>query len=157
MASTIVVGTNSWVTLAEANTYFGDRPMSSEYWVSGNDKNAAILYAYKLLTRSNRYELPTTATQSMKDAQCELAYYLLQQLNDIDIRMGLQAQGVVQAGMLKEAYRGDLVGGGAFPFPATVVDLLSGYDTVRGMFVFDVERDEEEYTNYDAPTNLERE
>jgi len=155
MPSTITTGTNSWVSLADANTYFDDRPNSTDYWVSGANKNRSILYAYKLLTRSRRFSLPTTAVQVMKDAQCELCYFLLQHGEDLDIRMGLQAQGILQTGILRETYKDrDSI---EFPFPAVVVDLLSDYDNVRGAYILDVERDEEQYTSYDAPTNIERE
>jgi hypothetical protein len=153
MPSTITVGTNSFVSLADSNTYFGDRPGSSDYWVSGSDKNAAILYAYKLLKKSRRFSLPATATQAVKDAQCELAYYLLIHLSDIDIRMGLRAQGVLEAGILREKFKSD--DAAEFPFPSVVIDLLAAYDTTRGMYILDVERDEEEHTDYDAPTNRE--
>jgi hypothetical protein len=52
MVSTLVVGTNTYVTRAEANTYLGDA-LGSESWafLSPDDQDKALLTAFKLLER----------------------------------------------------------------------------------------------------------
>jgi len=147
------VGTNSWLTEAEADTYMADRLAISDYWNADAEKSAALVTAYRWLTASNRFSFPTTATQAMKDAQTEYALYLIQHQPDLDLRMGLQAQSVTKAGIVKETY--DL-NRERFPFPPVVEGLLEAY-LVEGPFhIFDVERDEEQLTSYNAPGNLTR-
>jgi len=150
----IVVGTNSWITEVAANTYMGTRLKASDYWTDdAADNSPALITAYKRLVNGNRFSFPATATQIMKDAQCEFALYLLQHLPDEDIRMGLQSQYVVEAGIVKEKY-GNIVQG--IVYPAVVVSLLYDYDNRQPYQVFDIERDEEQETDYDAVGNLTR-
>ena len=89
----------------------------------------------------------------MKDAQCEYALYLLQHLPDEDLRLGIQTQGVVAAGVVKERYGATPTD---LPFPPTILSLLEGFTTSKPYRVFDLERDEEQETDYDAVGNLPR-
>lgn len=149
----IDVGTNSWVTEAEADAYLEDRVGASLYWASGVDKEGALITAYRWLKANPNLNIPATATQAVKDAQCEYALFLIQHQPDIDLRMGLQAQGVAEAGIVKEKYRVKMPG---LPIPPSVMALL---DDLRSNIPFhtgDLERDEEQTTGYDAPGNLER-
>lgn len=98
----ITVGTDSYVTLAEANAYFDSRPFSTN-WTDATDdeKEDALKYATKLIDlRSytgirtelsqelafprtnmyidNVYQPSSTVPQRVKDAQCEMALYLTQ-------------------------------------------------------------------------------
>lgn len=151
MAATITVGTNSWVTEAEANAFFEGRIGSSDYWSVGAANNIpALITAYNWLN-AGRFSLPDTATAAVKNAQCEMALFLLQHQPDIDLRMGLQVQGVVAAGIVKERYRDD--GTIELPVPPIVQKLLAGYDTHRSLYLVNIERDEGEGVDYDAFTN----
>ena len=146
--ATIVVGTNSWVTEAEANTYFGGRIFSSENWTdAASDNIPALITAYNWLN-SGGYSLPATATQGVQDAQCEMALFLLQHQPDLDLRMGLQVQGVIQAGVVKERYReyNTIV----LPVPPIVANLLEAWSTDRPVYMVDLARNEEESVSYDA-------
>lgn len=149
--ATIIVGTNSWVTEAAANTYFGERMGAGDYWVDGaTDNIPALITAYRWLN-AGRFTFPTTITQPIKDAQCEMALFLLQHQPDLDLRMGLRAQGVIVAGVVKEQYKNsDCV---ELPVPPIVARLLSGYDTDRAIYLINIERNEEEGVSYDAFTN----
>lgn len=148
MPPVIVVGTNSWVTETEANTYFEARVTAADYWVNSATINKpALITAYKWL-KAGKYTFPTTATQNMKDAQCEYALFLIQHQPDLDLRMGLQAQGVVQAGVVKERYRED--NSIELPVPVIVQTLLQAYDTDRPVYLVNLERNEEEGVGYDA-------
>ena len=152
MATSIVVGTNSWVTEAEANTYFSGRIKASDYWTNGaTDNIPALVTAYKWL-HAGRYTFPTTVADAMKDAQCEMALFLLQHQPDLDLRMGLQAQGVISAGVVKERYREDNTV--EMPLPPIVQQLLGAYDTDSSAYLINIERNEEEGVNYDAFSNL---
>ena len=148
----ITVGTNSWVTEAEANTYFDDRIFASDYWTdAASDNSPALVTAYKWLN-SGPYSFPATAVQNMKDAQCEMAFFLLQHQPDLDLRMGLQAQGVIAAGVVKERYKNDNYV--ELPVPPIVQKLLEGYSTDKPVYLVDIERNEEESVSYDAFANL---
>jgi len=147
----IVVGTNSWVTEAEANTYFDDRIRASDYWTDAADDNVpALITAYNWLN-AGKYAFPTTATQPIKDAQCEYAFFLLQHQPDLDLRMGLQAQGVIAAGVVKERYKDDNYL--ELPLPPIVVKLLEGYDTERPVYLVNLARNENEGVDYNAFDN----
>ena len=148
----IVVGTNSWLTEAAANTYMGNRLDADSYWIDEEaDNKRALITAYKWLNAGS-YSFPTTPVQTMKDAQCEMALFLLQHQPDIDLRMGLQAQGVIVAGVVKERYKDDNYV--ELPIPPIVQKLLSGYDTDRPVYLVNIERNEEESVDYDAYGNL---
>ena len=144
-------GQNSWVTEAEADTFMATRMGASLYWTDGEGDNvAAVVTAYKWLN-SGVFSFPTTATQPMKDAQCEMALFLLQHQPDLDLRMGLQAQGVTSAGVVKEKYRED--NAIELPIPPIVQTLLDAYATDKSVFLVNLERNEEEGVAYDAYTN----
>ena len=149
----LAVGTNSWLTEAAADTYFSDRVGVTDYWKSGAEKSPALITAYNELNNSNKYTFPTTATQVMKDAQCEYALHLLIHAPDRAIREGLQAQNVVKAGVVKEEY---LLPRTSMNFPPLIMSMLQSYETETIGYIFDIERDEEQETDYDAVTNLQR-
>lgn len=150
--ATIVVGTNSWVTELVANDYMESRMGASSYWEDGSEDNeAALITAYKWLNAGS-YSFPTTPVQTMKDAQCEMALFLLQHQPDIDLRMGLQAQGVIVAGVVKERYKDDNYV--ELPIPPIVKKLLEDYSTERPVYLINIERNENEGVDYDAYGNL---
>lgn len=156
MAVTITVGTNSWVTEAEANAYLAARLRASDTWTDGaTDNAAALVTAYRWLMASGQYSLSASASASdaVKNAQCEYALWLLQQQPALDARMGLQVQHVVEAGVVKEKYSKP---DGNIPIPTVVDRMLNNYRTQKQAYVFDVERNEEQETDYNAPGNLTR-
>ncbi len=147
----LVVGTNSWLTEAQANTYFADRLKASDYWTDAADDNPpALITAYKWLNAGS-YSFPATPTQIMKDAQCEMAFFLLQHQPDLDLRMGLQSQSVIAAGVVKERYKDDNYV--ELPIPPLVKKLLEGYSTDRAAYIIDIARNENESVDYNAYTN----
>ena len=155
MAATIVVGTNSWVTEAEANTWMEGRIHAGDYWVDGAADNVpALITAYYWLTDTPAFSFPTVVTAAMKRIQYEMALFLLQHQPDIDLRMGLQAQGVSEAGIVKEKYGMEIAG---IPLPPAVADLVKAFRTRHPLALVDLERDEEQLTSYDAVTNTDRE
>lgn len=143
----IVVGTNSWATLAYAETYFTTRLNADVYWnatVTDAKKEAALITAYEFLMGSGNYSIASDSTDSaVKKAQCEMALFLLQHLADMDARKGIQAQGVEQAGIVQETY--DMSKVGELPVPPIVRHLLK--DSVAegaGLGGVDISRDDAE-------------
>lgn len=119
----IVVGTNSWVTLEYANTYFSTRLNAYVYWNTAAAKEAALVTAFEFLMGCGLYSIAADSTDvAVKKAQCEMALFLLQHGADMDARKGIQAQGVSQAGIVGESY--DLSRAGEFPLPPIVKQLL---------------------------------
>ncbi len=156
MAATITPGTNSWITEVEANTFMEGRIKADDYWTDGKTINkAALITAYFWLTDSPKFSFPAYAdvTAAMKRLQCEMALFLLQHQPDIDLRMGLQSQNVIEAGIVKEKYVMEVMG---IPVPPAVADLAYAYCNQKPLYLVDLERDEEQETDYDAVSNLNR-
>lgn len=144
----LVVNTNSWVTEAEANDYMESRFGSWEFWDDETNKAAALITAYKRIAESGAFSnLPSTANQAMKDAQCEMALFLVAEGGDILRRKSLQVQGVTSAGIVKEAY--DASVRNRIPFPPEVTKLLEAYagDLDTNCFFDDLSRDDDEDVN----------
>ena len=130
-----------------------ERMGAREYWTDGGEDNVpSLITAYKWLNATPKFSFPTTIAQTMKDLQCEMALFLLQHQPDIDLRMGLQAQGVSEAGIVKEKYL-NIAG---IPVPPVVVDMAEAYINQKPLYILDLERDEEQLTSYDAVSNLDR-
>jgi len=138
----ITVGTNSWCTLAEANTYFTTRLGCAAYWNTAASKEAALVTAFKQIIGSGLFDISASATeQEIKDAQCEMALFLLIHQADMDARAGLQAQGVIKAGIVQEEY--DPAAAGKPMIPANVMALLSAYTSVNPLFSAEITRDDD--------------
>ncbi len=97
--------TTGWASIEEANDYFRFRLGASTYWHPESEKGAALVTAYEQLVACGRFTFPTTATSEMKKMQFEQALFLLMNAGGNDQRAGLQAMGVVSAGIVKESYR----------------------------------------------------
>lgn len=142
------VGTNSWLSVQDADTYMASRYGADEFWGEDTNKVAALVTAYNRIVNSGAFpDLPSTANQIMKDAQCEMALFLICEGADLLRRKGLQAQGVLSAGIVKETY--DPKMRGRMAFPAEVAKLLEAYagDSDSVAFIDDLTRDDEEDVN----------
>lgn len=140
----IVVGTNSYVTADEATTYFATRMGASTFWdaLTDAEKTAAIITAYYQLTTCGLFSLPTTATDTIKRGQLEQALFLAAHGQDIIRRMGLQSQGVLSAGIVKETYDKNMRG--QIPVSAEVLNMLKDYKLRENAYAFDLTRDDDE-------------
>ncbi len=146
-------------TVAQAVTYFQTERASTECWdeltaESGNIADNVLRHAYNRLYYSPRYDLPTKAEATaaelvvLRKAQAEMAYYLACHIVDEDRRMGLQAQHVKKAGIVKEDYREATMN--EAPIPGVVDDLLAGWKTAKAIHIKDIDRDEEKCVGYDV-------
>lgn len=86
------------VTVSEADTYFTTRLGADAWTNSGSSKTAALQTAENQLAA-------VYGAVSDKNAVCEQALFLLQD-PAADRRASLQAQGVTQAGIVQESYKG---------------------------------------------------
>ncbi|GEM_PF-468774 len=139
----LIVGTNSWVTGPEAEEYFAGRLGASTWWNTSAEKVPALITAYKRIMSCGDFSIEADEDeQVVKDAQCEMALFLLQHQSDMDARQGLQDQGVVAANIVGETYDKDARG--VIVIPANVRALLSAYESGSPLLAADVERDDEE-------------
>jgi len=126
-----------WLTESEADAYFETRLGASDFWATGTEKTAALTTAQNFIESSGLFSLPTAATAVMRNAVCEQALFLL--MHNTDRRVGLQAQGVTWAGVIKEKYGGEV----NIPICPMAAEMLSDYATA-GAGIVGLERDEEE-------------
>jgi hypothetical protein len=137
--------------LAEADTYFNDERLESIGWDNlshDKAKTKALIAAYNRLYYGNEFTLPTYAAASaaelviLKKANCEMAYYLSIHMADEDRRKGLNVQGVIEAGIVKEKYHKDWLE--RIPIPPIVWGMLWAYKKKQSFFAVDITRDETE-------------
>ena len=148
----------------EADDYFSDERFETECWDvltgtsgSGVDlKSKLLLNAYNRLFYSKKFLIPASPTPAqldkLKKAECEMAYYLCIHLHDEDRRKGLQAQAVISAGIVKEAYDADKLYD--LPFPPFVLEIMDEFAVVTPPFyATDIDRDEDLAVS-DDPTEI---
>lgn len=143
-----------WISLTDAATYFTTR-YAEAGWLSLTDaqKTAALTTAYDRIRYCDEFSVPTSPTTAQKallaDAQCEMANYMIIHLSDEDRRKGLQAQGVVGAGIVKEAYdRESLL---KLPIPQIVYHILDSFRKYKSpLYIVDIDRDEDKSVDEDA-------
>jgi len=146
----MAVPEKGWCTLAEAVAYFANERYVTTHWddIATDDlKNKILNMAYNRVYYHPGVSVPAagseTAAQLVKliVIQSELAYYFALHLADEDRRKGIQAQGVVEAGIVKEKYDKDMLD--KLPFPPIVEDLLVEFAT-GGFYAVGIERDEDD-------------
>ena len=132
-----------WISLEDANTYMSTRVGAYKYWYTGVDKTAALTTAYNQLNACGWFDFPTDISTNMKNAQCEQALFLLIHQEDMDVRLGLQAQGVSAAGIVQETYGKEIEG---IPISPHAKQMLEDYeDADKSAFqVKEISRDDDE-------------
>jgi hypothetical protein len=138
-------------TLVQADSYFTDERLETSAWDALSDANQtkALMQAYNRIYYSGLFAVPLLADATaaelvlLKKAQAEMAYYLAQHLADEDRRKGIQSQGVIEAGIVKEKYQpGSL---SDIPIPPIVAGILEDFSTAASpIYVTEVDRDEDE-------------
>ena len=107
-----------FANINDAKTYFTTERLETWAWDGLADdatKIKAVKYSYSRIYNDPRWELPPYDEASsdilprLQTANAEMAYYLAEHIDDEDRRKGLQAQGVVSAGVIKEAYSEDML------------------------------------------------
>ena len=125
---------NSYVTRAQADTYFSERLHSSAWTsASGDTKDAALVWAAKLLDRTVRYNgSKTSSSQSMawprsgmvdesgneiadtvipqtiKDVQCELAMLLIGTDRSLENQASAQGLTSLRAGPVSLSFKDEI-------------------------------------------------
>lgn len=131
------VGTNSYVTVAEADTYLTDR-MDTEEWFATAEtagpgvrsKETYLVSAYNWLRTASTLSLPETSSDdAIKQAQIEAAFYLLEHYTALNARRAVQAQGVESSRLSKkwESYVSPTTG----EIPSYILGGISEYAEVN--------------------------
>lgn len=140
--------------LSDAEDYFADERLETDAWdeLESGDKPKAVVMSYNRLYYDPRWVLPTYAEASADDlvilrkANGEMAYYLAQHLMGEDHRKAIQAQGVIEAGVVKEKYSEKMLND--LPVPPFVIALLEPWaDDGAYIGAANLARDEEESVN----------
>lgn len=122
----LVLHQNSWVTLIEANTYLSDK-VDSSIWTTNPTLNSNYLIeAFWLLYTSKMFTIPKNSTnQNVKNAQCEMAFWLKENYTDYKKRKALQNQGVKEFSIdgFKEIYDRQAI------IPEIVAGMLDDYES----------------------------
>ena len=136
--------------LADATAYFTSERLVTKAWddLSAADKPKAVTNAYNRIYYDKRYDVPTYADATvaqkviLRIVNGEMAYYLAMHLASEDRRMGLRAQGVIKAGIVKEDYKDDLA---ELPIPPQIDAMLddAGFTTEKAFGMVDIGRDED--------------
>lgn len=136
-----------WSTLVEAEAYFENNRLETSEWdsLSTDDrKNKTLNTAYNRIIYAKQWSIPAAPTPAqlikLKIAQQEMGYYIALHLSDEDRRKGLQAQGVIKAGIIKEDYYAEWLD--KLPFPPIVINILVGFLADLEFYVVDIDRDE---------------
>ena len=124
--------------LSEAELYFEEERIDSaafddlpEDSTDGFKRTAALTQAFNRIFYSSEFDVPEPADADsdelpkLKKAQAEFALYLAIHVRDEDVRKGLQAQGVIEAGVVKEKYAESFMA--KTPIPPFVYDLLKDF------------------------------
>jgi len=130
---------------AAADTYFVTR-YGSDSWAALTDANKTSLLttSYNRIRFSKQFDIPGspsgTVLEKLQIAQEELAWYMYIHIEDEDRRKGIQAQGVIGAGVVQENYYAEMLQ--KIPFPPVVLELLDDLKKYKGLHFVDIDRKE---------------
>lgn len=134
----LVVGSNSWVTIAEADSYIADK-INSGLWLTTDKAKYLISAFYAIYTSPDLNIAKESTNEKVKIAQIELAFWFIDNYNAWMKRQAIQGMGVTQftADGIHESYnnKGSL--------PLFILDMLTDFKT--GSTIATFERDVEYY------------
>jgi hypothetical protein len=135
-----------WVEQTAAATFFTTR-YGCAAWATliSADQVSLLTTAWNRILHDSRWTIPASPSAAEKAdlayAQELTAWYMYVHLKDEDRRKGLQAQGVISAGLVKESYDKDSLD--IIPLPQEAVDILTdAFVTHKPFYQVDVDRRE---------------
>jgi hypothetical protein len=91
----IVIGDNSWVSLAEANTYMAQRFQGGAWaTIDATEREQLLIFAYRLINSIHGYVFPDVPNNQMKYAQIEGSWFLYNFYEEFTQRQALYGMGV---------------------------------------------------------------
>lgn len=139
----ITVGTDSWITLANADTFFSSH-IGSSPWdaLSDADKEKYLKTAYRWIYYDSAFTVPASSSETaVKYGQCEAALFLINYYSEYDKHDAMSAMGIKSFGYSKR--REDL---SDVKKPASVINYFSSvaYYT-GGVALFELTNDATDY------------
>jgi hypothetical protein len=127
--ATLTVGVNSWCTIAFADDYFDERWGTSAWAaLTNNQKTVLLIHAYNWINQQPDISIPASSTTTIvKQAQCEVAWYIYSYFDSHEKRRALYIQGVTKFKISK--FSEDLQGAS---FPEFVKGMLKDFITEIG-------------------------
>ena len=127
----LTVGTNSWVTVAEADAYFADHFGRSAWAGLANSvKEQLLISAYRWIQQQAIFSIsPTSTADAVKQAQYETAWYIYKYFDNHEDRRALITQGVKRFQISK--FEEELEEAG---FPKFIKDILKDSLVGRSRF-----------------------
>jgi hypothetical protein len=127
----LVVGTNSWATLAEANDYLAGKWNAGTTWtgLSNTQKESALITSFYWIRRKYPAIPASSTADNVKYAQIELAWYIVNSYSEHIKRSALYTQGVRDFSISK--WREKLE---KSTLPQEIEDLLEDYLTGQGNY-----------------------
>lgn len=131
----LVVGTNSWATVAEADDYFSTKYGAASIWGpldTTTEKEPLLISAYNWIQQQSKFSIsPTETADIVKQAQYETAWYIYNYKTAHDKRNALYSSGVREFDISKWGEKLEMP-----VFPVDISDMLGDYLTdVGGVFV----------------------
>ena len=120
----LTVGTNSWVTVAEADTFFSEKWTASAWAsLSDSEKESLLISAYRWIQQQLFFSIsPASTADIVKQAQMEAAWYMYNFWVEHEKRRALYIQGVTKFKISK--FSEDLQG---VQFPEFIKAMLDDY------------------------------
>jgi hypothetical protein len=128
----LVVGTNSWATVAEADTYLTDR-INAVDWFSTSptaapgavSKESLLVSAFYWLTGAPELSLSVTLTDTnVKNAQIEAALFLLEHYDELNERRAAMFTGVESWKLSKKSENYNI---DQLQIPSYIIGMLRDY------------------------------
>jgi len=136
-----------WVDPTAAATFFASQYGMTDWatLVTAGNADKLLTRAWYRILYDPRWVIPASPDAPTKArlayAQELTAWYMYIHVGDEDRRLGLQAQGVVQAGIVQETYDKDRFGNVPLP-PEALAILLETFTEVKSFYAADIDRRE---------------
>lgn len=140
MAPVVVVGVNSWCSIAEADAYF-EAKYSAGDWaaLTLTQKAQLLITAFKWIRQQSMFSIDASSTaEVVKHAQLETAWFVFKWFDEYEKRRALTSSGVKSWKALDASETLEAV-----TFPAFITDMLSDYVVSVGGFIVSAHRDME--------------
>lgn len=139
---TVIVSTNSWCTIAYADSYF-DGQYNRSAWasLSLNDRSRLLIHSFTWINQQTDFVIaPTDSSVKVKQAQCEAAWFIrgyfeYYEKNRAMIESGLTSHRDMD---FSENFQKEI------KFPPFIAQMLSPYATGSGGVFPEITRENEE-------------
>lgn len=127
-APVVIVGVNSWTSIAWADDYFLAK-YGAGAWagLTVTEKTQLLLSAVRWILQQNTFDLPMSATaEIVRQGQCEAAWFIYSWFGEYEKRRALSSMGVTDYKILD--FSETLSG---VEFPAFLAGMLDDYSLVK--------------------------